>query len=359
VRAAMATALTLVAAGCSPLMPVRADAGGDAGAVGLDAGPGVDAGALPTGSIQVDVLLLGRSRLGARSAGGFRPWRGGLAVVDASLVWVESGATPGVFRMPLDGCPGGGAGCVETVASVTRPSVFAALPDSVLVADVTSLRRYFPGGQAVSVATGQRELTTLATDGAAAYWTSEANQVLKTPFGGATSTLITSNGTPFALAVAGERLHWVGVDISGLQAVMQSIGLDGRGAREERRSGNGFQTMKGDGRYLYFARDGAPSTVLRQTLSNGLIEVVGTSAQGVSDFAIEAARACWTEPGSSAQANGRVRCVAHDADQASTVAESLASPVALAAHAGALYVLAAGTTGAGFADGRLVRVTFR
>ncbi|MDX2009700.1 MAG: hypothetical protein SFW67_05905 [Myxococcaceae bacterium] len=347
-----------VGAACSPLMPVRPDGGeGDGGpSERADAGT-VDAGTL-TGQIQVDVLLEARSRLGARSVRGFRPWRGGVAIVGTSLVWVESGVTPGIFRMPVEGC-GGGAGCVETIASVTRPSAFAALSDSVLVADVTVLRRYVIGGSPTMVATAQSELVNLATDGASAFWTTESSAILKTPFGGVTSTLINSNGTPFAMTVAGTRLNWVGVDISGLQAVMQSIGLDGRGAREDRRSGSGFQTMKGDERFLFFARDAAPSTVVRQTLSNGLLEVVGTNAQGVTDFAIEATRACWTEPGTSAAANGRVRCVSHESTQAETVAESLPFPVAITAHEGALYVLAAGTVGASFADGRIVRIAWR
>jgi hypothetical protein len=42
-----------------------------------------------------------------------------------------------------------------------------------------------------------------------------------------------------------------------------------------------------------------------------------------------------------------------------TVAEALGSPVAIAAHAGALYVLAAGTSTEGFMDGRVVRLSFR
>jgi hypothetical protein len=360
VRATLLLVLSLTCA-CSPLMPVRQDAGeGDGGRSevsmpGPDAGP-LDAG-VPTGQVQVDVLLEGRSRLGARSVRGFRPWRGGVAVVGPSLVWVESGTTPGVFRMPIEGC--GGPACVETIATVTRPSAFAALPDSVLVADVTALRRYIIGGSVTPVATSQSEIVNLTTDGASAYWTTESSAILKTPFGGVTSTLINSNGTPFAMTVSGTRLNWVGVDISGLQAVMQSIGLDGRGAREDRRSGSGFQTMKGDGRFLFFARDTAPSTVVRQTLSNGLLEVVGTNAQGVTDFAIEATRACWTEPGTSAAANGRVRCVSHESTQAETVAEALPFPVALVAHGGSLYVLAAGTMDQAFGDGRIVRIAWR
>jgi hypothetical protein len=354
-------ALVSVALGCSPITPVRSDAGVDAGGSSGDAGTTVlDAGPIPTGTITVEVLLNGRSRLGARSARGFRPWRGGLAVVQGSVVWVESGTAPGVYRMPLDGCPSGAPGCVQSLATVTRPSVFAALTDSVLVADVTALRRHpLDGSSPTLVATGSSELTTLSTDGVSAFWTTENNPVLRTPLGGVTSTLITSNGTPFAMTVAGDRLHWVGVDISGLQAAMQSIGLDGRGAREDRRSGNGFQTMRGNTRYLVFARDSPPSTVVRQTLSNGQLEVIGQNAQGVSDIAIDDTRTCWTEPGTSSLANGRVRCVAHDADQPMTVAEALGSPVAIAAHAGALYVLAAGTSTEGFVDGRVVRISFR
>ena len=96
-------ALVSVALGCSPITPVRSDAGVDAGGSSGDAGTAVlDAGPIPTGTITVEVLLNGRSRLGARSARGFRPWRGGLAVLQGSEVWVESGTAPGVYTLRVD-----------------------------------------------------------------------------------------------------------------------------------------------------------------------------------------------------------------------------------------------------------------
>lgn len=349
--------------GCSPLMPLRPDAGqvdgGAAGGQGGGAAGGVGGGGGTgggfSGQVRVEVMLENRSRLGARSAAGFRPWRGGVAVLGTFLYWVESGTAPGLYRMPLSGC--GALPCPEQVAPLTRPSVFAATADSVLVGDVTQLRRYPLAGGSEPVATASAELLTLATDGQAAFWTTESAPVRRTPFGGQSATLINSNGTPFAMTVAGDRVHWTGVDISGLQAVMQSIRTNGMSPREERRFGNGFQTNEGDGRYLYFARDAPPSTVLRQTVSNGLLETVGTDAQGVADFALDDTFGWWVEPGTQGLANGRVRRVAHDSTTPQPVAESLAWPVGLAVSGGVAYVLAAGTQASSWADGKIVRLT--
>lgn len=354
----LAMAMLLLATACNPITPLKAD-GGDAGAedAGSDAGTTISDAGL-SGSVFVEPLLEARSRLGARSVAAFRPWRGGIAVVSGSLYWVESGSAPGLYRMPLGGCSGGV--CPERVATMTRPSVFAATSDAVLVADVTTLKRYAAtGGAGEPVATGSSELVLLASDGAAAFWATERAPILKTPFGGATSTIINSNGTPFAMTIAGDRVQWVGVDISGLQVVMQSIRTAGTGAREERRFGNGFQTMKGDSRYLYFARDSMPATVLRQTVSNGLIETIALDAQGVTDFALDENYAWWVEPGSSGLANGRLRRVAHESVKVETVAEAIPWPVGVAVSGGIAYVLSAGTQAEGYADGKILRVSYR
>ncbi len=350
--------LAIVMLGCTPITPLRSDAGdgGSPSDAGSDPADGGTSDAGLGGTIRVTPILENRSRLGARSTRGFRPWRGGLAVVGTWLYWVESGSTPGLYRLPTTGCPGGGAACVETIASVTRPSAFTATVDSVLVADVTALRRYPITGASQPIATGSSELVNLATDGTTAFWTTESSPILRTPFGGVTSTIINSNGTPYAMAVAGPRVHWVGVDISGIQAVMQSARTDGTNPREDSRSGNGFQTMRGDGRYLVYAKD-SPAQVLRQAVSNGLLEVVGTNAQGVTDFALDDQWTYWVEPGTSGQTNGRLRRVSHESTTPETVAESIAWPVAVAVDQGVVYVMAAGTSAAAWSDGRILRIT--
>ncbi|MBM4778973.1 MAG: hypothetical protein GQE15_14810 [Archangiaceae bacterium] len=352
-------AVLLLASACNPITPLKSD-GGDAGADDggsvVDGGSGLDAGL--SGTVFVEPLLDARSRLGARSVAGFRPWRGGIAVISGSLYWVESGTAAGLYRMPVAGCAAGT--CPERITALTRPSVFTATSDAVLVADVTTLKRYAAtGGAGEPVATGSSELVLLASDGVAAFWATERAPIFKTPFGGATSTIINSNGTPFAMTIAGDRVQWVGVDISGLQVVMQSIRTAGTGAREERRFGNGFQTMKGDSRYLYFARDSMPATVLRQTVSNGLIETIALDAQGVTDFALDDQYAWWVEPGSSGLANGRLRRVAHESVKAETVAEAIPWPVGVAVSGGVAYVLSAGTQAEAFADGKILRVSYR
>ncbi len=350
--------LASVFLGCGALGPPRSDAGvPDAGIFGGGGGGGGNAmtggGGGALGPVAVVPLYEGRGRLGARSVAGFRPWRGGLAVVGDALYWVESGATAGLYRAPLTGCDGGA--CVDVVTTLTRPSVFAAAADSVLLADVTALRRY-PSSD--SVATGSSELLTLATDGQAAFWTTENSPVNRTPFGGVTSTPIHSNGTPYAMTVAGDRVYWAGVDISGQLGALQSIRTDGTGAREESRFSNGFHAMKGNATYLYYARD-TPARLFRITLSNGLLEEVANNAQGVTDLALDDTYAYWVEPGGADLSNGRVRRVAHESTSAELVAQSLAYPVAIAVRDGVLFVASAGTQTAQWADGRILRITLR
>lgn len=320
----------------------------------VDAGQPVDAGTL-SGTIDVQQLYSNRSRLGARSAVGFRAWRGGLAIIDDWLYWAESGTAPGLYRAPVAGCAGGT--CVEKVAAMVRPSVFSATTDSVLVADVTVLKRFFPDGRTQAVATASEEIMNLSTDGAAAFWTTERNPVLKTPFGGSTTTLINSNGTPVSMTVAGERTYWAGVDISGSLGALQSIRVTGSGAREESRFGSGFETMRGSNLYLYYARDN-PAQILRLTLNSGFLEVVATNCQRVNDFAIDATHAYWVEPGTPPDfANGRVRRVAHESTSAETLAQAVPRPVAIAVKDGVVFVASAGSPGASYGDGSILRIT--
>lgn len=351
-------------AGCGPLSPPSSmdsgtpdagDAGSDVDAGLPDAGGGDDAGTgLDGGGFTVDVLYANRSRPGARSTKGFRPWRDGIAVLGSDVTWVESGANPGLYRAPTAGCSGA---CVQTLATVTRPSVFAFPGDSVLVADVTTLRRHFSDGGVQAVATGSAELTNLATDGAAAFWTMESGGIQWTPFGGSTSTPIFSNGTPVAMAVAGPRVYWAGVDISGQLGALQSMRTDGTGAREESRFSNGFEAMGGNGSYLYYAKD-SPARVLRLTLSNGNLEEVATNCRGVRGFALDGTYAWWVEPGSGPDyANGRVRRVAHESTTPETVAESVQLPVGIAVKDGVVYVASGGRPSASYADGAILRIT--
>lgn len=349
------TLLCLLA--CGPLTPPSGSDAGvdgglpDAGPQPVDAGDSTDAGL--TGTIEVTSLYTGRSRLGARSLAGFRPWRGGIAVAGGWLYWVESGTAPGLYRAPTAGC----AGCVEQVAAMVRPSVFAASGDIVLVADVAALKRYSPDGGTQAIATGPTELANLATDGTAAFWTTESSPVVKTPFGGASTTLINSNGTPVAMALAGDRVYWAGVDISGLLGAIQSVRTVGTGAREESRFGGGFETLGGNGTYLYYAKD-SPAQVLRLTLSSGALETVATNCQRVSDFALDANHAYWVEPGSAPDyANGRVRRVSHESTTPETMAQSVPRPVGIALQGRVAFVASAGTPASSYADGAILRIT--
>lgn len=330
-----------------------ATGGGSATGGGTATGGGEATGG-GAGTVLVDVLVENRERLGARSTAAFRPWRSGIAVVDEQLYWVESGSDAGLYRAPLEGCDAGA--CIERLTGFSRPSVFAATPDSVLVADVSVLRRYLADGGVQPIASGSSELVTLGTDGMVAFWCTGSSPVNRTPFGGVTSVPINSNGTPYAMTVAGDSVYWVGVDISGLTAAIQAMKLDGTHPHEVSRSGNGFQTMGGNGAYLYYALDN-PARVLRLTLSTETLEEVATNAQGVKDFALDGQWAYWVEPGSTTLGNGRVRRVSHESTTPETVIDSIPYPVGIAVHGGVLYVLSAGTQSSNWTDGRVLRIT--
>ena len=348
-------AMLLCLSSCGALTPPAVDGGTvDAGTTQpVDAGDQFDAGL--SGTIEVTRLFTDRSRPGARAITGFRPWRGGIGIVGEWLYWVETGSAPGLYRAPTMGCTA--AACVEKLATMVRPSAFVATADSVLVSDVTALKRYLPDGGTQPIATASAEVTNLTSDGASAFWTTESSPVVKTPFGGASTTIINSNGTPVAMTVAGTRVYWAGVDISGLLGAIQSIGTNGTGAREESRFGTGFEVMGGNATYLYYAKD-SPAQVVRLTLSSGMLEVAATNCQGVRDFAIDGTHAYWVEPGSGPDyANGRVRRVAHESTTPETLAQSIQRPLGIALNGRVLFVASAGTSAASYADGAIIRVT--
>jgi hypothetical protein len=70
--------------------------------------------------VTVEAIVEKRSRLGARSSEGYRPWRTGIAVHEDRVYWVESGATPGVYAVAFTG------GVVDEVATRARPAAGAA-----------------------------------------------------------------------------------------------------------------------------------------------------------------------------------------------------------------------------------------
>jgi hypothetical protein len=159
------------------------------------------------------------------------------------------------------------------------------------------------------------------------------------------------------MAVAGPETFWAGVDISGLQVALQSIGTDGKGAREVRRFNGGFHAMRGNDAYLYYA-EGEPASIHRRTNATGRDEIVDRDALGVRDFALDAEYATWVEPGDPpAFTNGRVRRVAHDETSATELAVSIPHPVAVAVSGDTVVVAAAGTAAASWADGAILRLT--
>ncbi|HRG95604.1 MAG TPA: hypothetical protein PLR99_05085 [Polyangiaceae bacterium] len=343
--------------------------------VGQDVDGGSDAGAQPPPSdgggadagldVRVDALATGRSRVGARSTAGFKPWRGGLAVRGDRVYWVESGAQPGLYGVPVEPCASP-ATCAERLAPLTRPSAFATSQDHAVVADVTTIKRFAfadaASGKSETVASHTEEIVNLATEAGAGpakvFWTAGTDGAIRfTTVGGTTSTPIHSNGTPVATAVAAGRLFWAGVDLSGQTGALQSIGTNGTGAREVSRFQGGLSAMGGNGTYLYYAK-GLPSEIHRVTVSSGRDETLDREALGVTDFALDDTYATWTEPGDAPDyANGRVRRIAHDSTTPEVLAVSVPLPVAVAVDGARVVVASAGTRAAAYADGKILRLT--
>ncbi|MDB4937238.1 MAG: hypothetical protein JWP87_4210 [Labilithrix sp.] len=354
--------LAIASAGCGDLKNANASGDGGAGDFfegGVDpadgGGPGDLDGSL---KVTVDTLVTGRSRIGARSTAGYRPWRSGLVASGDDVYWVESGTAPGLYKASgVQPCTG--ASCVEKIATFTRPSAFTASATHVYVADTIAIKRIaFAGTHALeTVVSHNEEIVNLATAGTKVFWTADTDPAMRsTVIGGTTSTPINSNGTPVATAVSGDRLFWAGVDISGQIGAMQSVGTNGTGAREVNRFSDGFHTMRGNATYLYYGKD-SPGSIHRITLANDRDEVVDKDALGVTDFAIDDAYAYWVEPGDGDLTNGRVRRVAHDSKTAETLAVGIPFPVAIAISGNSVYVGSAGTKSAAYADGKILRLS--
>ena len=359
-RSGLAFALASFALGCADIKqasppadagetpPVATDQEADGG---LPSDPGAGSPA------RVEDLIGGRSRLGARSSAGFRPWRSGLAVHGDRLYWVESGTSPGLYSAPTT-CTS--ESCVTTIATLTRPSAFTATATALYTSDTTVIQRLdFAGGAKLTqVATAPDDVVNLASDGQNVFWTSGTkSEIWRTTPAKTTSAIIHSNGTPVAMGIAGERVYWAGVDISGQLGALQSIRTAGTGAREESRFSSGFEVIGGNGTYLYYAKDD-PATVHRVTLSTGRDEVVASDCLGVADFAVDDTYAYWVEPGDGVDlSNGQVRRVAHDSKQAETLTVSVPYPVAIAAAGTTVFVASAGTGDKSFSDGKILKLT--
>jgi len=314
----------------------------------------------PPGPISVDDLVTGRTRLGARSTEGFRPWRTGIAVNGGKVYWVESGPAPGLYSAPVT-CTTPTT-CAQLVSTMTRASAFTATPTAMFFADTTSLKRldFAGGGAPQTIASGAKDILNIATDGTSVFWTyGTDNAIRQTPAaGGTTQTPIFSNGTPVAMGRAGTKIYWAGVDISGQIGAMQQINTNGTSPREVSRFSNGFYVFGGNNTYMYYAKDSGPATVHRITLATNRDEVVATDASSVADIVVDDSYAYWVEPGDSpAFGNGQVRRVAHDQKTPEVLAVSVKRPLAVAVDTAnkKVYVASAGT-GAAWADGKILRI---
>lgn len=306
-------------------------------------------------SVVVETMIGDRSKLGARSIVSYRPWRGGIAVKNGKVYWVEGGTSPGLYSRSAT-TPCTTTSCADSLAVYTRPSAFYATDTHVYVADVTVLRRWaFSGGTSENVVTHSAEIVSLAAAGDQAIWTADTDSAVNfTTVGGNTSTPIYSNGTPIAMGIAGTSVFWTGADISGLQVAIQTIGLDKKGAREVVRFSSGFHTLRGNGTFLYYAEAG---NLHRTILASGHDDVVAKDVANVREIAVDGSYAYWVEAGTAPDyKDGRVRRIAHDETVAQTLAVGIALPLGIAVDGNNAFVLSAGTKPS-YADGKILRLT--
>ncbi len=313
------------------------------------------------GNVTVETLVTGRTQLGARSSGTLGHYRTGLAVKGDRIFWVERGSAPGVYGASSV-TPCKDATCVSKLTVLTRPVAFTTNATHLFVADVGTVRRVpltAAGTPVDTVASeGGGEIVNLGVDTTSVFYTvGTASAIRKAAFGGAATTPITSNGTPIALGVAGTRVFWAGVDISGQTGLLQSMNTDGTNPRGLSSFSGGFHSVAGNGTYAYYAT-GRPGVLHRLALASGRDEIVLSDATLVQDFAFDNDYAYWVEAGDpSDYSNGRVRRVAHGSKDAETLATSLALPVAIALQGNQVFVATAGSEAKGYADGSIVRLT--
>jgi hypothetical protein len=332
-------------------------ADGGTGAADTGGGGPTDAGAASDASTKVtmETLVTGRSKLGARATAAFGAWGGGIALKGNKVYWVEGGTTPGLYAASTSPCA---TACIDTIATFTRPSAFAATPTMLWVADITTVKGFPYGAGTGSIASSTAEIVNLVTDGTSVFWSEGDSQTLeKTVPGGSTTTLAYSNGTPISMAVAGSEVFWTGVDISGQLGAMQAVHADTTGGREVSRFSSGFDTMRGNATFLYYAKD-SPATIHRLTLATGHDETVATDASFVSDFAVDDSYAYWVERGDGPDyLNGRVRRIAHDSMKDEVLAVSLPRPVAITVSGNTAYVASAGAKSGNYVDGKILKLT--
>jgi hypothetical protein len=324
------------------------------GSSATDSGATVDA---PTGvgqAVTVTVLADNRSRPGAFTSQGYRPFRTGIAVVGDDVFWVESGTKPGLYAVSATTS----GDTVRTLASLTQPTTFASAGGSLYIADRTQLKQFTVANSSTKVlASVSSDIVTLGVDGSSVYFTEAMGGTINRTTSGSTTQFLNSNGAPVALALGASKLIWAGVDISGINGALQVIGTNKSGFAEYKRFSSGFATIAASDRYAYYAHE-SPPAIHRLTLSSGADERIAEGNSVVTEFALTETHAYWTERGSAPNyENGRIMRVAHDATTPEELAVSIPSPVAIAAVGNTAYVASAGQKSKSYANGSILRVT--
>jgi hypothetical protein len=317
--------------------------------------PSNDATTPPPSNVTVEALASGRNRPGAYSTQGYRPFRSGITILGNEVFWVESGTSPGLYAVAAD--PASGSS-VRSVLSLTQPTAFAAAGSIAYIGDRTQLKRVtLPGGKSSVTATLSNDIVAIAASENEAYIVDGARDAISKVSSAGVAPFINSNGAPVAVALSDNRFIWAGVDISGINGVLQGINTDRTNFNEYKRFSSGFSTISASSRYAYYAHT-SPPVVHRMAISSGADSKVYEGDSPVAEFAVTDTHAYWVERGSPpGYENGRVLRVAHDSNKVEVLAVSIPSPVAITALGDVAYVASAGQSSMKYANGAILKIS--
>lgn len=294
-------------------------------------------------------ILRERDTLGARSGSGDR-WRGGLAAKNGRLFWVENGKAPGLYSATTS-CTA--AECVERV-TLAHAGTFATNGERLAFGDEAThelqLMDLAAGTSPTLAAMSTSTIRSVTILGDNVFWND--GKVLKRTYTEVhvTVSVAEMREVPDAIAATTNQLvYWAAVDGRQVSCTEASKRLSTCASFAGK-----FDAMGAYGEHMYYASKD-PGEVYRRT---GLMaDPIALGARGVADFAFDANRVYWVEPGDAPDfANGRLRSARHDSSTSEELARGLPHPVAVAVDGDEVYIACAGTLAKDWTDGQIVRL---
>ncbi len=364
-----ASIAAFVALGCNALLGNESGSsadGDDAGGAGAsDAGADsarsvLDGGGTlaPTASagFQLVSLFTNLPHLGARHNEGLQWWRGGLAVTDANVYWLESSSSP-LMRWG-NKADGGKISTLSLVGAGALRSTKVTGGGYLWLGNGKVVQR-LPWGasEPTFLQQGNGEITGIASDGSDCYWTAAGDsRIHRESVLGGSSILTSYLEIPVSLVMGGRDLYWLGLTDES-SGSLRTIKSDGTGAREIAKLSGFPRAVGASSTWVYH---GLKSDVRRRLTDPTATtdESVAADANDPWEFVVNDSYAYWIERGDPVVAGtGRLRRVAHTESKPITLATGLSGPVALAVDGTTVYVAVSGTNENAYADGAILRIT--